>query len=288
MKEILEKYNLKIDNSLLQKELADITKASEVEVTKENLIACLGFIDLTSLHTSDTEEFIKNFTEKVNGFKAKYPKYPLPASICVYPNFAKTVKGALKAEGVGITTVSACFPSAQSFLDVKELEVKHALEGGATEIDIVLSQSNFLGGKPEKAQNEIVAIRKITLGKTLKVILESGALDNEQVAAASLLALEAGADFIKTSTGKQEPAATPMAALIMCQCLKAYNAVTGCVRGFKPAGGISKASDAILYYSIVKSVLGKEWLTPKTFRIGASSLANNLLSVIEGSTVKYF
>lgn len=288
MRNVLAQYNFNTDKSLLDKELADIVKNAEANLTKENLIKCLGFIDLTSLHTSDTEQFIKEFTEKVNSFKSLYPNYPLPASICVYPNFAKTVKASLQEKGVGITTVAACFPSAQSFLDVKKLEIRHAIKDGATEIDIVLPHSLFLSGNFGEIARELGAIRKITAGRTFKIILESGALSVEQIATASFLALESGADFIKTSTGKQEPAATPQAALVMCKCLRSYYEVTGHKRGFKPAGGISKAADAILYYSIVKSVLGEGWLTPKTFRIGASSLANNLLTAIEGNTVKYF
>ncbi|MBQ1882601.1 MAG: deoxyribose-phosphate aldolase, partial [Bacteroidales bacterium] len=263
----------------------------------ENLKIALGAIDLTSLHTSDTPEFISKFTDKVNKFKAQYPQYPLPASICVYPNFAKTVKGTLKEEGVGITTVSACFPSSQSFLDVKELETRHAIEGGATEIDIVLPHNSFVAGNYEQTRNEISSLRKVTEGKTLKVILESGALQTgyptlqegvEAIAEASLLALEEGADFIKTSTGKQEPSATPIAALVMCKCLKAFMEKTGERRGFKPAGGVSSSEDAILYLTIVEHTMGREQLSPKYFRIGASSLANKVLTSLEGAPVKFY
>ena len=294
---LTEKYSLTINAEELEKELAQIKDQAKANFNAENLKIALGAIDLTSLHTSDTPEFISKFTSKVNNFKAQYPQYPLPASICVYPNFAKTVKGTLKEEGVGITTVSACFPSSQSFLDVKELETRHAIEGGATEIDIVLPHNSFVAGNYEQTRNEISSLRKVTEGKTLKVILESGALQTgyptlqegvEAIAEASLLALEEGADFIKTSTGKQEPSATPIAALVMCKCLKAFMEKTGERRGFKPAGGVSSSEDAILYLTIVEHTMGREQLSPKYFRIGASSLANKVLTSLEGTPVKFY
>ena len=294
---LTEKYSLTINAEELEKELAPIKEKAKANFNAENLKIALGAIDLTSLHTSDTPEFISKFTDKVNKFKAQYPQYPLPASICVYPNFAKTVKGTLKEEGVGITTVSACFPSSQSFLDVKELETRHAIEGGATEIDIVLPHNSFVAGNYEQTRNEISSLRKVTEGKTLKVILESGALQTgyptlqegvEAIAEASLLALEEGADFIKTSTGKQEPSATPIAALVMCKCLKAFMEKTGERRGFKPAGGVSSSEDAILYLTIVEHTMGREQLSPKYFRIGASSLANKVLTSLEGAPVKFY
>lgn len=294
---LTEKYSLTINAEELEKELAQIKEKAKANFNAENLKIALGAIDLTSLHTSDTPEFIAKFTDKVNKFKAQYPQYPLPASICVYPNFARTVKENLKEEGVGITTVSACFPSSQSFLDVKELETRHAIEGGATEIDIVLPHNSFVAGNYEQTRNEISSLRRVTEGKTLKVILESGALQTgyptlqegvEAIAEASLLALEEGADFIKTSTGKQEPSATPIAALVMCKCLKAFMEKTGERRGFKPAGGVSSSEDAILYLTIVEHTMGREQLSPKYFRIGASSLANKVLTSLEGTPVKFY
>ena len=297
MKEILEKYNLQLVAEEVEKELAELKKKAEGNINEENLKICLGAIDLTSLHTSDTPEFIAEFTKKVNGFKALYPNYPLPASICVYPNFAKVVKENLKEQGVGITTVSACFPSSQSFLDVKVLETEHAVSDGATEIDIVLAHNSFMDGRFDECRSEIETLRKVTEGKHLKVILESGALQTygpdlqagiERIAAASLMALECGADFIKTSTGKQEPSATPIAALVMCKCLKAFMEKTGKRRGFKPAGGISTSQDAILYLTIVKETLGSDGTTPSFFRIGASSLANKILTSLKGEPVKYY
>ncbi len=297
MKELITKYNLSIKAEEIEKELEQIREAAKGNFNQENLKTALGAIDLTSLHTSDTPEFIEKFTDKVNRFKAAYPQYPLPASICVYPNLAKTVKATLKEEGVGITTVSACFPSSQSFLDVKELETRHAVEDGATEIDIVLPHNSFVAGNISQTRKEIALLRRVTEGKTLKVILESGALQTgyptlqeglEAIAEASLLALEEGADFIKTSTGKQEPSATPVAALVMCKCLKAYMEKTGNRRGFKPAGGVSSSEDAILYLTIVEHTMGREQLSPKYFRIGASSLANKVLTSLEGTPVKFY
>ena len=297
MKELIKKYNLQINAEELEAEVLKIKEEASANMNAENLKIALGAIDLTSLHTSDTPEFIAKFTDKVNGFKAVYPQYPLPASICVYPNFAKTVKETLQEEGVGITTVSGCFPSSQSFLDVKLLETRHAVEDGATEIDIVLPHNSFVSGNLEETRKEIASLRKVTEGKTLKVILESGALQTgyptlqegvEAIAEASLLALEEGADFIKTSTGKQEPTATPIAALVMCKCLKAFMEKTGKRRGFKPAGGVSSSEDAILYLTIVEKTLGKENLAPKYFRIGASSLANKVLTSLEGQPVKFY
>ncbi len=291
MNTLLKKYGFDANIYETEKELEAIISKKYTNMTKDNILKALSFIDLTSLHTSDTEKYIADFTNKVNSFKKKYPNYPLPASICVFPNFAKTVKENLTEKGVGITTVAGCFPSSQSFTDVKELECKHAIENGATEIDIVLPHSSFLSEDYERTKEELTRLRAATKGRILKVILESGALYKEGekmgknpieiIAIASLLSLECGADFIKTSTGKQEPAATPIAALVMCKCIKYFYQINGEKRGFKPAGGISTTDDAILYLTIVKEILGEEWLTPNLFRIGASSLSDNLIMSLE-------
>ncbi len=297
MKDLIQKYNFKIEAEAADNHLKEIIAKCQSNMNSRSLELCLSCIDLTSLHTSDTEAFIEEFTNKVNGFKAAWANLPLPASICVYPNFAKVVKRTLKEREVGITTVAGCFPSSQSFLGVKILETTLAVVNGATEIDIVLPHNSFLAKDYQKCKDEICALRKATEGKKLKVILESGVFEKEAgsrqeaaelIAEASLLALECGADFIKTSTGKQEPAATPFAAYIMCSALKAYQSKTGQRRGFKPAGGISTSEDAIVYYTIVKELLGEEQLTPQLFRIGASSLANNILSSLKGEKVKYY
>ncbi|HIZ87067.1 MAG TPA: deoxyribose-phosphate aldolase [Candidatus Coprenecus pullistercoris] len=259
-------------------------------MTPEVLKACLSMTDLTSLKATDTYSGIRKLTEEVNDFQKHYPEYPLPASICVYPNFARTVKDTLTAPGVHTTVVAGCFPASQSFLEVKELECRMAVENGADEVDIVLALNSFLDGDLKRCEEEIKTVRK-TVGDSviLKVILETGALaDAGRIRTASFLAMESGADFIKTSTGKMEPAATPFAAIVMCGCIKEYYAGTGRKVGFKPAGGISTAKDAASYYAIAETVLGKEWLTPSLLRFGASRVANSIISEIENSSVTYF
>lgn len=255
----------------------------------ERLKTCLGCMDLTTLNTTDTREHIVSFVNKVNSFKESFPAYPAPAAICVYPNWGGTVKESLTAENVNVAVVAGGFPNSQTFLEVKLLECRMALENGADEVDIVLPLNSFMGGDCKKAAREIKAIKEIVGDRHLKVILESGALRSaDEIASASFLAMESGADFIKTSTGKQEPAATPLAAEVMCSCIKEFHIATGKKVGFKPAGGISSAADALVYYEIVERILGEEWLAPHLFRIGASRLANNLLSELEKRDVKYY
>lgn len=273
----------------IDKKLATIQANLENWNTPENLAACLGLMDLTTLNSSDTPEKVATLARKVNNFKNSYPEYPTPASICIYPNLGKYVKEALTAPDVNITVVAAVFPNAQSFIEVKRLECSMAVEQGADEVDIVLTLNAFLAANYEKAADEIKQIKEVVGERHLKVILETGALSTpEKIAAASFLAMEAGADFIKTSTGKQEPAATPMAAIVMCECIKAYYEKTGKKIGFKPAGGMVAAKDALCYYAIVDTILGKEWLNKNLFRLGASRLANNLLSELEQKTISYY
>lgn len=255
--------------------------------------AVLGMIDLTSLNSTDTYTKIAGMTEKVNRFHDTYPDLPLPASICVYPNFAKTVAETRRTPGVDVTVVAGCFPASQSPLSVKVAECEAAVRDGADEVDIVLALNAFLENRPEEASREIVemgrAIRAIRPDVILKVILETGALkDPKLMEEASFLAMEAGADFIKTSTGKMQPAATPEAAQVMCRCIKSYYEKTGRQVGFKPAGGIATPEDAITYWMIVSDILGEKWLDKKYFRFGASRMANNLISAIIGSEVKYY
>ena len=253
----------------------------------------LGMIDLTSLNPTDTFTKIAAMAEKVNRFHDSFPQYPLPASICVFPNFASTIKAVRKDPDVHITVVGGCFPASQSTLQVKVAECYGAVEDGADEVDIVLALNSFLDGRQEDAAVEIReiggAIRQANKDAHLKVILETGALkERSLIEEASFLAMEAGADFIKTSTGKMQPAATPEAAQIMCDCIRAYHAKTGRMVGFKPAGGISTPEDAVLYYGIVRDTLGEAWLNKKYFRFGASRMANNLLTALEGTEVKYY
>ena len=260
---------------------------------KEIYKEVLGLIDLTSLNVTDTPKSIEAMVRTVNGFHKVYPQYPLPASICVYPNFAPVVKAALEEPEVHITVVGGCFPASQSPLEVKVLECTTAVAQGANEVDIVLALNAFLEGRCDEAKREIVeigkAVRAVNPSVHLKVILETGALkDSKLIEDASWLAMEGGADFIKTSTGKIAVSATPEAARIMCECIKAFYAKTGRKVGFKPAGGISTAEDAVVYYNIVKEILGQEWLNKGLFRFGASRMANNLLTALEGTEVKYY
>ena len=253
-------------------------------------------MDLTTLKTDDTPESVAKLVNKVNAFQEAYPEWPLPASLCVYPNFAATVKAARKCD-VNITVVSACFPSSQSFLEVKLKECELAVEQGADEVDIVLALNSFLAGDYETASNEIRQVRKCIDAVAakqdrkvhLKVILETGLLRTpENIANASFLAMEAGADFIKTSTGKVDVNATPASAYVMCECIAAFHKATGKKIGFKPAGGISSAADALCYYRIVETLLGKEWLNKELFRFGVSRVANSILSAVEQKTVSFF
>lgn len=297
MTDFLKKYGYTPDKEAIDRGLEMIASNLDNVVSDHVLKDCFSMMDLTSLKTDDTSESIAKLVTKVNGFAIDYPEYPLPASICVYPDFAETVKSIRKNEDVHITVVAGCFPSSQSFLEVKVRECEIAVEKGADEVDIVLALSSFLAGDYDAASEEIrqmrAAIDKVAekQGREvhLKVILETGLLVTpEAIANASFLAMEAGADFIKTSTGKVEVNATPAAAYVMCECIDAYYKATGRKVGFKPAGGISSAMDAVSYYSIVFTVLGKEWLNKDLLRFGVSRMANNILSAVEQKTVSYF
>ena len=271
---------------------ANLDKIASEQVYKE----CFSMMDLTTLKTDDTPASVLKLVNKVNDFQLARPDWPLPASVCVYSNFASVVKEARLCD-FNITVVSACFPSSQSFLEVKLKECEMAVEKGADEVDIVLALNAFLAGDYEAAAEEIRQIRacidavaaKQDRKVHLKVILETGLLRTpEKIAIASFLAMEAGADFIKTSTGKVDVNATPAAAYVMCECIAKYHALTGKKIGFKPAGGISSAADALCYYSIVSSILGKEWLNKELFRFGVSRVANSLISAVDQATVSYF
>ena len=258
---------------------------------------CFGIMDQTTLSADDTPASVKAMVEKVNGIPAHFPGWPLPASCCVYPNLGHVVAETRKDPALHVTTVAGCFPTSQSWLEVKLREIELAVRGGADEIDIVLALNSFLAGDLESAGAEIKASRacidKVAaeLGRpvVLKVILETGHLVTpELIADASFLAMENGADFIKTSTGKVKVNATPLAAWVMCECIRKFYEATGRKVGFKAAGGVASALDAVCYYSIVSTVLGKEWMDKQYFRFGVSSLANKLLSAVEQKTVNYF
>lgn len=293
--DILEKYSYTPDQQEIDKALENISRNIEASTSVAVLKKCFSMMDLTTLNTGDTPASVEKLVNKVNAFKASYPDYPLPASICVYSNFAGLVASKKTEPEVHTTVVSACFPTSQSFLEVKLLECKMAVEAGADEVDIVLSHYHFAAGDYAAAANEIAQVRSTIDAAApgrhvcLKVILETGIMKTPfEVAKASFIAMEAGADFIKTSTGKVSVNATPQAAYVMCQCIKAFHAATGRKVGFKPAGGMSTAQDAVCYYSIVSTVLGSEWLDKKLMRLGVSRMANNLLSAVEEKTVQYF
>ena len=273
-------------SALLEKIGLQARRNCRTEVYKR----CFGCIDLTSLGATDSRRSIGEFTRKAIELPRHFPEAGSVASICVYPVFVETVGLAAGDSKMAITSVSGGFPSSQTYLEVKMLETAMAIENGADEIDIVISIGEMLDGEYDLAGNEIETLRaEIGDDAILKVILESGTLsDPELIHKAATIAMEAGADFIKTSTGKNGIAATPEAAVAMCLAIRQFAEKTGRKVGFKAAGGISTAESAALYYSIVEEILGEEWLTPERFRIGASSLANNLLSEIEGREIKYF
>ena len=273
-------------SALLEKIGPQARRNCRTEVYKR----CFGCIDLTSLGATDSRRSIGEFTRKAIELPRHFPQAGSVASICVYPVFVETVGLAAGDSKMAITSVSGGFPSSQTYLEVKMLETAMAIENGADEIDIVISIGEMLDGEYDLAGNEIETLRaEIGDDAILKVILESGTLsDPELIHKAATIAMEAGADFITTSTGKNGIAATPEAAVAMCLAISQFAKKTGRKVGFKAAGGISTAESAALYYSIVEEILGEEWLTPERFRIGASSLANNLLSEIEGREIKYF
>ena len=249
----------------------------------------LGSVELTTLKTTDSEESVMAFTEKVNQFDDAYPDLPHVATICVYPNFAKTVAETLEVDGVEIACVSGSFPSSQTFTEIKIAETALAIKDGATEIDMVMPVGKFLSGNYEDVADEIAEMKAVCGEHKMKVILETGCLKTaSNIKKAAIIAMYGGADYIKTSTGKVEPAATPEAAYVMCQAIKEYYDKTGIQIGFKPAGGLNSVMDALIYYTIVKEVLGNEWLTNQWFRLGTSRLANLLLSEVLGREEKFF
>ena len=272
---------MKVDQ-LIEKHLSE---NNTVDVKKE----ILNCIDLTTLKCTDTEESVMKFTEKVNEFVDKYPDLDNVAAICVYPNMAEIVSDSLEADNVKVACVSGGFPSSQTFMEVKVAETAMAIHAGAEEIDIVMPIGKFLCDDYEGICDEISELKDICGEKTLKVILETGALRTaSNIKKAAILAMYSGADFIKTSTGKEAISATPEAALVMCEAIKEYHRETGRKVGFKAAGGIDTVKKALAYYTIVKEVLGEEWLNNGLFRIGTSRLTNLLLSDIIGEEVKFF
>ena len=287
----LAKYNCELDDA----QVAEVVKKIIAEKVPENDTLevkkfLFGSIELTTLKTTDSDESVMAFTEKVNQFDEQYGDLPHVATICVYPCFAKTVHDTLEVEGVEIACVSGSFPSSQALIEVKVAETALAVKDGATEIDIVMPVGKFLSGDYETMCEDIRELKE-TCGQNvaMKVILETGCLKTaSNIKKASILSMYSGADYIKTSAGKEKISATPEAAYVMCQAIKEYYDETGIQIGFKPAGGINSVMDAMIYYTIVKEVLGEKWLTNKWFRLGTSRLANLLLSEIEGKETKFF
>ena len=287
----LAKYNLDLDDQ----QVAEAVKKIIAEKVHENDTLevkkfLFGSIELTTLKTTDSDESVMAFTERVNQFDEQYGDLPHVATICVYPCFAKTVHDTLEVDGVEIACVSGSFPSSQALIEVKVAETALAVKDGATEIDIVMPVGKFLSGDYETMCEDIQELKN-TCGENvaMKVILETGCLKTaSNIKKASILSMYSGADYIKTSTGKEKISATPEAAYVMCQAIKEYYDETGIQIGFKPAGGINSVMDALIYYTIVKEVLGEKWLTNKWFRLGTSRLTNLLLSEIEGKETKFF
>jgi deoxyribose-phosphate aldolase len=256
---------------------------------KRLLMNILNMIDLTSLNTTDNRSQILHFTGRVNSFSGRYSNIPNVAAICVYPNFVSVVKEKLTAKNIKIAAVAGAFPSSQTFRSIKVTECKLSVEAGADEVDIVIPVGAFLGNDFAAVADEIREIKAAIGDKQLKVIVESGLLGgHKQIFKASMIAMDAGADFIKTSTGKTPVSATPEAAFIMCKAISDFYSETGIRVGFKASGGIINPADAISYYYIVSHCLGEEWLNNSLFRIGTSKLANNILSEISGCTVEHF
>lgn len=287
----LRKYNTNLDDAAVREAVRKIIAEKVPENDTMDVKKFLfGSIELTTLKTTDSDTSVLAFTERVNDFDNEYPDLPHVATICVYPCFAKTVSESLEVDGVEIACVSGSFPSSQARIEVKVAETALAVADGATEIDIVLPVGKFLSSDYEGVCDDIAEM-KAACGESvpMKVILETGALKTaSNIKKASILSMYAGADYIKTSTGKMEPAATPEAAYVMCQAIKEYYDETGIQIGFKPAGGINSVMDAIIYYTIVKEVLGEKWLTNKWLRLGTSRLANMLLSELKGEQIKFF
>ena len=288
--EAISAYKVETDENVIKAEIASILdKHLEENRTPEVLRFLLSSIDLTTLKSTDSMQSVSNFTERVNEFENEYGELPSVAAICVYPCFAQVVRSVLEVSSVKIACVSGGFPSSQTFPEVKVAETALAVDGGADEIDIVMNVGSFLDGDYEGVADEIQELKDAARNARLKVILETGALGTaENIRNASVLAMYSGADFIKTSTGKEFPGASLEAAWVMLKCIREYYEQTGRMVGFKPAGGIRTTDEAVAYYCLVREILGEKWLTNEYFRIGASSLANNLLSSIIGTETRFF
>ena len=289
-RQVLNESKVSGDDAAVTAAVADILakhfdENNNVDVYK----TCFNAIDLTKLNSTDTVESITKMVERVNAFEEEYPELPNVAAICTYPNFAVVVSGALEVSGVDTAVVAGSFPSSQTFVEIKTAETALAVKDGANEVDIVFNLGLYYGGNYEELADEISEIKVACGDARLKVILETGALVRaEDIRNASILSMYAGADFIKTSTGKVYPGESLEAAYVMCQSIKEYYEKTGRKVGFKVSGGVSTTDDAVKYYTLVKEILGEEWLNNNYFRIGTSRAANLILSSILGKEVKFF
>lgn len=286
----LEQYDLNITDEDIK---AAVTKIIAEKVSEndnpEVKKFLLGSVELTTLSTADTEEKVLAMVEKVNKFDSEYPDLPHIAAVCAYPCFTKLIADSLEVDGVDITNVTGNFPSSQALLEVKTIETALAIKDGATQIDIVMPVGKFLSGDYEGVCDTIGELKQTCGDVPMKVILETGDLRNARdIKTAAVLAMYAGADYLKTSTGKEKISATPESVYVLCQAIKEYHKKTGIQIGLKPAGGINTVMDAVIYYTIVKEVLGEKWLTNYWFRMGTSRLTNLLLSEIIGSETKFF
>lgn len=286
----LEQYDLNITDedvkAAVTKIIAEKVSENDNPEVKKFL---LGSVELTTLSTADTEEKVLAMVEKVNKFDSEYPALPHVAAVCAYPCFTKLIADSLEVDGVDITNVTGNFPSSQALLEVKTIETALAIKDGATQIDIVMPVGKFLSGDYEGVCDTIGELKQTCGDVPMKVILETGDLRNARdIKTAAVLAMYAGADYLKTSTGKEKISATPESVYVLCQAIKEYHKKTGIQIGLKPAGGINIVMDAVIYYTIVKEVLGEKWLTNYWFRMGTSRLTNLLLSEIIGSETKFF
>ena len=286
---LFAQYPWTMSDDMVKEAAADILakhfdENNNVEVWKQ----CLHSIDLTTLNGEDTTEKVEKMAQAVNEFEDHFPEIPNVAAMCVYPALVQTAADTL-TEPIGIAAVAAGFPASQTFVEIKVAESAMAVAAGATEIDIVISIGKFLEGNYQEVFDEISEVKAAIQDAHLKVILETGALKTaENIYKASIIAMAAGADFIKTSTGTVPVNATPEATYVMCQAIKAWKEKTGVKVCYKPAGGVSTTAEAVQHYTLVKEILGEDWLNNESFRFGASRLANNLLTSITGNEVKYF
>lgn len=287
---VLKESMVPVDREIIKKDLEKIAEKLPGLKTPEVYTKIFNCIDLTTLNTTDSQTSVEAFVRRVNDFDNEYPQYPNVAAICVFSNFAGVVKSSLEVTGVNIAVVAGGFPSGQTFTEVKVADSALAVAEGADELDVVMNLGLLLDENYEELCDELIEVKHAVKDCHLKVIIESGALkDAKLIRDASLLAMYSDADFIKTSTGKVYEGASPEAAYVMCRSIKEYYEKTGRKVGFKAAGGVRSSEDALMYYAIVKEVLGDEWLNNSLFRIGASSLANNILAkMLDEAEVKYF